>query len=108
MKKSKLFPQMNFLVEKVKRLCASGRPSSLTLEINGKRINGKEVKELTFEENQITFEFEKVKCTIPFCDLLDVKRLRTRKYLFFVESKNEVKFISENAEELTEKKVKGE
>lgn len=93
MKKSKLFPQMQFLVEKVKRLYGSGRFGAITLDIDGKRINGKEVKELKFEKNQISFKFEDVTYSIPYCELLDVKRLRTRKYLFYVTMKNDGKAI---------------
>lgn len=93
MKKSKLFPQMQFLVEKVKKLYGSGRFGAITLDIDGKRINGKEAKELKFEKDQISFKFEDVTYSIPYCELLDVKRLRTRKYLFYVTMKNDGKAV---------------
>lgn len=88
MKKSKLFPQMQFLIEKVKKLYLSGRHASLTLLIDGKRVTGKELKNVEFGKLDLSFEFEGKEFSIPFSKFLDVKRLRTRKYLFLIQGEN--------------------
>lgn len=84
-KDPRLLRRLPATINKVKRFCESGPSKSLNFEIDGKRYYGETFSSLTFSDEGIAFGIDKEEFFIKIEDIYAVKRLRTRKFLFFVE-----------------------
>lgn len=72
-------------LNKAVSLHGRGRLKALNFEIAGIRFAGKDLKEVSFEDGIISFCLDEKKMSVSLEQIKKFKRLRTQKYLFFVE-----------------------
>lgn len=115
-KNTRLFRQITSILKKVERLYLAGRPRAINFEIAGKRYGGKDMENLAFSDQDVKFFIGDEHFTIKHSEIVNVKRLRTRKFMFYVERtveetstpKKKTSAKKAKAEKETENSSKGE
>jgi len=93
--------------EKVEKLLAKALVSlknhktAFNLEMDGKRYYGRYMSHLKYEDGIVTFNYEDKKVSVKQSDIAEVRRLRTRKFLFFVQKAEKAEKSKEKVAEKT-------
>ena len=95
-------------LKKAVDLHTRGRNNSINLELEGKRILGHELENLTLSEKDLKFFVKDEHFTIKIEEVVKYKRLRTQKYLFFVDKKSKEEVAEEKPVKKAKKKAKSE
>jgi len=90
-KVSTLSRKIEQFLDKAHAIYRSGRTRAINFEIGGKRFCGTELKDLAISKDKVKFCVDSEKFEIKLEEIKKYKRLRTKKYLFFVDLKKETK-----------------
>jgi hypothetical protein len=85
------FHKIEQFLEKAVSLHSRGRHRAINFNIAGVKFEGKDLKDLVLKEEVVEFSIDGKKMALAKKDIKSYKRLRTQKYLFFVDGVEEAK-----------------
>jgi hypothetical protein len=107
---SRLTKQSKSLLDKVIRLYNAKQKNAINFEVNGERYEGINIEEISLSEGQLSFKVNGNVISFNVSNIFNVKRLRTRKFLFIIKD-NKIEsegIIEDDIENLNDESKIGE
>ena len=94
--------------QKAASLVGLGKKTALNFDIDGVRYHGRHMHKVKISEGEVSFTYNEKEIVVDISKIANVRRLRTRKFLFTVKGSKEVKQEIKKETKKAKKKAKKE